>query len=195
MILSFNAINSLRQHIRSTARIHGIITDGGKAPNVVPDHSAATFIVRAADDAYLDELEEKVLSCFIGAATATGAKLEFKWDKLRYAAMRSNMNLAQLYAGNMRTIGREVHFPKPDAFTGSTDMGNVSRLTPAIHPMVAIAPKEISIHSPEFALAAASEDGINGMCDAAKALAMTVVDLLSNPDTLRKVRDEFKQGQ
>ncbi len=195
MILAFNAINSLRQHIRSTARIHGIITDGGKAANVVPDHSAATFIVRASDDAYLDELEEKVLSCFVGAATATGAKLEYKWDELRYAAMRSNMTLAQLYAGNMKKIGREVYFPKPDASAGSTDMGNVSRLTPAIHAMVAIAPKEISIHSPEFALAAASKEGIHGMCDAAKGLAMTVVDLLSNSETMRKVRDEFIKGQ
>ena len=195
MILSFNAINSLRQHIRSTARIHGIVTDGGKAPNVVPDHSAATFIVRAADDADLDELEEKVINCFIGAATATSARLEYRWDELRYAAMRSNMTLAHLYADNMRTIGREMHFPKPDTSTGSTDMGNVSQLTPAIHPMVAIAPRGISIHSPEFASAAASEDGIKGMCDAAKALAMTVADLLSNSETMRKVKDEFKHGQ
>jgi amidohydrolase len=195
MILAFNAINSLRQHIKSTARIHGIITDGGKVPNVVPDHSAATFIVRAADDAYLDELEGKVLNCFIGAATATGARLQYKWDELRYAAMHSNMTLAQLYADNMKKIGREIYFPEPDASTGSTDMGNVSRLTPAIHAMVAIAPNEISIHSPEFALATASENGIRGMCDAAKALAMTVVDLLSDSGTIRKVRDEFNRGQ
>jgi len=195
MIMAFNGINSLRQHIRSTARIHGIITDGGKVPNVVPDHSAATFIVRAADNSYLDELEEKVLNCFVGAATATGAKLEYKWDELRYAAMRSNMNLAHLYADNMRKFGREVYFPKPDASTGSTDMGNVSQLTPSIHAMVAIATKEISIHSPEFAIAAASEKGICGMLDAAKAVAMTVFDLLSNSATMRKVSEEFNQGK
>ena len=78
---------------------------------------------------------------------------------------------------------------------GSTDMGNVSWVTAAIHPMLAIAPKGISQHSSEFAAAAASETGINGMCDAAKAIAMTVVDLLSDSEKLQKVKEEFKQGQ
>ncbi|MCX6003324.1 MAG: M20 family metallopeptidase [Chloroflexi bacterium] len=195
MILSFNNINALRQHIKSTARIHGIITDGGQAANIVPAHSAAEFYVRAADDAYLDELIQKVLNCFIGAATATGARFEYTPDNLRYASMCNNMTLAQLYVDNMRIIGREVKFPQSTIplDTGSTDMGNVSQLVPAIHPALAIAPKSVSVHSPEFATAAASDDGINGMCDAAKAIAMIVVDLLSNPETLRKVRDEFKQ--
>ena len=102
MILSFNNINALRQHIQSTARIHGIITDGGQAANIVPAHSAGEFYVRAADDAYLDELLQKVLNCFIGAAAATGARLEYKPDVLRYASMHSNMTLAQLYVNNMR---------------------------------------------------------------------------------------------
>jgi amidohydrolase len=193
MILSFNAIGALRQHIRSTARIHGIITDGGKAANVVPDHSAAEFFVRAADDTYLDELEQKVLNCFIGAAQATGARLEYRWDENRYAAMRSNMTLAQLYADNMKRLGRRVPIPNPGAGAGSTDMGNVSQVVPAIHPMIAIAPRNISIHSPEFAQAAASDVGIQGMVDAAKAVAGMIVDLLANPDTLRKVKEEFSR--
>jgi amidohydrolase len=195
LILSFNNINALRQHIRNNARIHGIITDGGQAANIVPAHSAGEFYVRAADDAYLDELMQKVLNCFTGAANATGARLEFKPDDLRYAGMRNNMTLAQLYIDNMRTIGREVTLPQSAAQTGagSTDMGNVSQFAPAIHPYVAIAPRGVSVHTPEFAVAAASEEGINGMCDAAKALAMIVVDLLSNPEILRKVKDEFNQ--
>ncbi len=193
MILSFNAIGALRQHIRSTARIHGIITDGGKAANVVPDHSAAEFIVRAADDTYLDVLEQKVLNCFIGAAQATGARLEYRWDEQRYAAMRSNMTLAQLYADNMKSVGRKVPIPNPGAGAGSTDMGNVSQIAPAIHPMVAIAPRTISIHSPEFAQAAASDAGIQGMVDAAKAVAGMIVDLLASPDTLHKVKEEFSR--
>ena len=194
MILSFNAIGALRQHMRSTARIHGIITDGGKAANVVPDHSAAEFMVRAADDTYLDELEQKVLNCFIGAAQATGARLKYRWDEQRYAAMRSNMTLAQLYAANMKTVGRKVPIPNPGAGAGSTDMGNVSQIVPAIHPMVAIAPRTISIHSPEFAQAAASDAGIQGMVDAAKAVAGMIVDLLANPDTLQKVKEEFSRA-
>jgi amidohydrolase len=196
MILSFNNINALRQHIQSTARIHGIITHGGIAPNIVPDYSSGAFYVRASDDAYLDELLQKVLNCFKSAATATGARLEYKQDELRYATMRNNMALAQLYVNNMRAIGREVKIPKSKLSfinMGSTDMGNVSQVTAAIQPVVAIAPKGVLSHSPEFAVAAASEGGIDGMCDAAKALAMTVYDLLSNPDNLKKVRDEFNK--
>ena len=196
MILSFNNINALRQHIQSTARIHGIITEGGHAPNIVPEHSAGEFYVRAADDVYLDELLQKVLNCFIGAGLATGARLEYKPNILRYASMYSNMTLARLYVDNMQTIGREVKLfeSKIPLNVGSTDMGNVSRVTPSIHPMLAIAPKSISQHSAEFAAAAASETGINAMCEAAKAIAMTAVDLLSNAEMLQKVREEFKQG-
>ena len=197
MILSFNSINALRQHIQSTARIHGIITDGGQAANIVPAHSAGEFYVRAADDTYLDELLQKVLNCFIGAAAATGARLEYKPNVLRYASMHSNMTLAQLYVSNMHSVGREVKLSESNVplNVGSTDMGNVSWVTAAIHPMLAIAPKGISPHSAEFATAAASEAGINGLIDAAKTVAMTVVDLLSNAETMQKVREEFKQGQ
>src|SRR4030042_2499426 len=85
ILQSFTAINSLRQHIKETARIHGIITDGGEAANIVPAHSAGTFIVRAEDDAYLDELKERVLNCFVGAAVATGARLEYRWTEGSYA--------------------------------------------------------------------------------------------------------------
>jgi amidohydrolase len=193
MILSYNAIGALRQQMRSTARVHGIIKEGGQAANVIPDHTRAEFIVRAADDAYLDELEEKVLNCFIGAAQATGCRLEYKWDEQRYAAMRSNIALAQLYADNIKITGRTARIPTPGAGGGSTDMGNVSQVAPAIHPMIAIARRGVSIHSREFADAAASEGGIQGMADAAKAVAGMITDLLSNPGTLQKVREEFKK--
>ena len=193
MLQSFAAINSLRQHIKSTARIHGIITDGGEAANVVPAHSAGNFIVRAEDDAYLDELGQKVLNCFTGAATASGARLEYKWDDMRYASMRNNLTLAQLFVQNMQILGRKVQLASQSRAFGSTDMGNVSQLVPGIQPVVAIAPAEVLTHSPEFASAAASQAGIKGLLDAAKALAMTVVDLLASPETMTKVKEEFRQ--
>jgi len=195
MILSFDAIAALRQQMRSTARVHGIITHGGDAANVIPDHTAATFIVRAADDAYLDDLEKRVLNCFTGAATATGARLEYRWDDVRYAAMISNITLAKLYADNMKTLGREARIPPAGPGFGSTDMGNVSQVTAAIHPMVAVAPRGVQIHSPDFARAAVSEAAFKGMVDAAKAVAMTVVDLLGSPEKLRQVREEFSRTQ
>jgi len=191
MLLSFAAINALRQHIKSTARIHGIITDGGKAANIVPAHSAGLFMVRAKENGYLDELKQKVLNCFTGAATATGARLEYKWDNVCYAPMRNNRPLAQLFARNMRSLGRRVTLSETGGGFGSTDMGNVSQLVPAIHPQVAIAKRGVSIHSPRFAVVAASEEGIEGMLDAAKSLAMTVVDLLASTETVNQIKKEF----
>jgi metal-dependent amidase/aminoacylase/carboxypeptidase family protein len=194
MVQSFNAVNSLRQHIKSKARIHGIITDGGEAANIVPAHSAATFIVRAEDDNYLNELKQRVLNCFTGAATATGARLKYRWGDVIYAAMRNNLTLARLFKQNMESLGRRVKLVDPDSAFGSTDMGNVSQLVPSIHPEVAIAPEDVIVHSPEFALAAASEAGSQGLLDAAKALAMTVVDLVSNPEVVSKIKEEFRRG-
>jgi len=195
LIIAYNSISVLRQHIRDSARIHGIITDGGQAPNVVPDHSAGSFMVRARDDDYLDELEQKVINCFTSGATATGAQLKYKWDEVRYATMRNNLTLAQLFQQNMQSLGRNPAFGNPNASFGSTDMGNVSHLVPAIHPYVAIAPRGIQVHTTEFAAAAASEAGIRGMLDAAKALAMTAVDLLANREILTKVKEEFERGR
>ncbi len=193
MLQSFAAINSLRQHIKDKARIHGIITHGGEAANVVPDYSAGTFLVRAEDDAYLSELQQKVINCFIGAATATGARLEYKWAGICYEAMRNNITLARLFRQNVKSLGREMQLSNPNKSFGSTDMGNVSQLVPSIHPSVAIAPVHVAIHSPQFASAAASEAGIQGLLDAAKALALTVTDLVANPEILTKVKEEFQQ--
>jgi len=191
MLQSFNAINSLRQHIKPKSRVHGIITDGGKAANVVPAHSAGVFLVRAEDDTYLNELKQKVLNCFIGVATASGTRLEYRWGDISYAPLRNNLTLAQLFRQNMEILGRKMPLSDPSSSFGSTDFGNVSQLVPSIHPFVAIAPVEEGVHSPQFATAAISEAGIQGLLDAAKALAMTVVDLVANPEIVVKVKDEF----
>ncbi|MFC2001097.1 M20 family metallopeptidase [Chloroflexota bacterium] len=195
MLQSFAAINSLRQHIRDKARIHGIITDGGEAANIVPDHSAGNFIVRAEDDTYLDELKARVLNCFMGAATMTGAKLEYRWGEVRYASMRNNLTLARLFKRNMQSLGRKTFLVDPSKGIGSSDIGNVSQLAPSIHPLVAIAPTGVLIHSPQFTLAAASEAGVRGLLDGAKAVAMTVVDILASPETVARVREEFSGGK
>ena len=195
MLQSFTAINSLRQHIKDTARIHGIITDGGQAANVVPEHSAGNFIVRAEDDIYLEELKEKVLNCFIGAATATGTTLEYRWGNVQYASMLNNLTLAQLFSRNMRALGRKMKLRDSSESFGSTDMGNVSQLVPSIHAMVAIAPADVMIHSHQFVKAAASETAMRGLIDSAKALTMTVVDVLASPETADKIKQEFQQGK
>jgi len=191
MIQSYNAINSLRQHIKDGARIHGVITDGGEAANIVPAHTSASFFVRAIDDEYLDILKEKVIDCFTGAAVATGAELKYKWDTIRYAAMINNMTMARLFRDNMKALGYDIPLGGDKFWGGSSDVGNVSRLVPTIQPLVSIAPDDVLIHTPEFAERAKTEDSLRSMLDAAKAMAMTVIDLLGSPDNLAKSRDEF----
>ncbi len=195
MLMSYAAINSLRQHIKDSARIHGIITDGGEAANIVPAHTAGHFIVRAAEDSYLDELKERVLNCFMGAATATGAKLKYKWGEARYAPLRNNFTLARIFRKNLQSLGRRVHLVDPRIGIGSSDIGNVSRVVPSIHPLIAIASARAVTHSPQFAETAASEAGMRGLIDAAKALAMTVVDLVAEPTMLVKVKKELEQDK
>jgi amidohydrolase len=193
MILAFTSINSLRQHIRGDARIHGIITDGGEAPNIVPAHSAAVFLVRALDYDYLAELKDKVLNCFTGASIASGARLEYRWRDRIYAPMKNNMILAGLFKKNLESLGRQVEAFDPHFGLGSTDMGNVSQVVPSIHATIAIAPTDALIHTPEFAAAAASQAGHKGLLDAAKAMAMTVADILQ-PGMLDKINQEFYRG-
>lgn len=193
MVLAFTSIDSLRQHIRRDARIHGIITDGGEAPNIVPAHSAAEFLVRASDNEYLAELRDKVLNCFRGASVASGARLEYRWRDKTYAPMKNNVTMAQLFSRNLESLGRQVvPFDSSSGF-GSTDMGNVSQVVPSMHPTIAIASPEVPAHTPEFAAAAASEAGHEGLIDAAKAMAMTVADILQ-PGKLDRIRQEFCSG-
>jgi amidohydrolase len=190
MILAFTSINSLRQHIKAEARIHGIITDGGEAPNIVPAHSAATLFIRALNNDYLDELKDKVLNCFTGASIATGARLEYRWGDGTYAPMKNNATLAGLFKQNLESLGRHVEAFDRRFGLGSTDMGNVSQVVPSIHPTITIAPFKVLIHTPEFAAAAASEAGHEGLIDAARAMAMTVADILQ-PGMLDKIKQEF----
>jgi amidohydrolase len=195
MILSYNAINALRQHVKESARIHGIITDGGEAANVVPAHTAATFLVRARDNAYLDILKEKVLNCFAGAAAATGAELKYKWAGVRYAAMQNNMALARLFRKNMQDLGIPIPIGDTSGNEGSSDVGNVSSLAPTIQPMIGIAPASVSLHTPEFQKIAATEKSLHRLLDAAKAMAMTAADLLADPRALAGARAEFQKSK
>jgi amidohydrolase len=192
LIIAYNAVNSLRQHIRTTARIHGVITDGGDAPNVVPGHTAASFMVRAEDDDYLEELKARVENCFAAGARATGARLELTWNENQYAAMRTNAALAEAHRRNLAVIGRDVPADEVPRPLGSTDMGNVSKVVPSIHPSIAIAPGDVNGHSPEFAEYAASNSGQKAVIDGAKALAMTAIDVLGDAGLREAMRLEFE---
>ena len=194
MIVSFNAINSLRQHQKEGSRIHGIITDGGQAPNVVPDHSAGTFFVRAMDDQYLEELKERVVDCFQAGATASRARLEYRWSEAQYRTMNNNVVMSERFAKNMKALGRDID-PYQDKIFGSTDMGNVSYMIPSIHPIIAVSPVAVPIHTVEFEAYAKSEKAHQAMIVGATAMAWTVVDLLSEKILLDKAKEAFCVGR
>lgn len=190
MISAFNNINALRLHIKDKSRIAGVITDGGKVANIIPEHSAGNFFIRAAEDAYLDELREKVLNCFEAAALSTGTRLEYRWG-FRCPTVRTNSTLVDLWKNNFEALGHKV-----DEFietSASTDLGNVSHVVPSIHPFVDIASQKISVHSAEFAAAAASDRGMQALIDSTKSLAMTAVDVIAQPETLSRIKEEFLQ--
>ncbi len=195
MILAYNGINALRQHIRRTARVHGVITDGGAAPNIVPGHAAASFLVRAEDDAYLEELKARVAACFEAGAKATGATLELQWNINQYSAMNTNPAIAAACRRNFASLGRDVADDENPRPLGSTDMGNVSNVVPGIHPTIAIAPVEVNGHSPEFAVCAISEAGDRAVIDGAKALAMTAIDILADADLRLRMREDFARSR
>jgi amidohydrolase len=192
MIMSFTAIGALRQQTMDKSRIHGIITNGGEVANVIPDYTSAKFLVRADDNYYLNELKDKVLDCFKGAARATGCKLKHKWGNRVYNTMNSNFYLADLFTENMRSLGREMQPFDPIYGFGSTDMGNVSHVVPAIHPSISITDTIlVHTHTMEFARAAVSGVGDKAVLDGAKALAMTIVDLLGSKKNIESMNQEF----
>jgi amidohydrolase len=194
LVIAYVGIATLRQHIRADARIHGIITNGGAVPNVVPDYAAGRFFVRARDDQYLDETVQRVLACFRAGAEATGARVEHRFPSKRYSAMRSNPTLATTFARNLHLLGLDETPPDPARGSGSSDMGNVSQVVPALHPSIAIAPMGVAGHSLQFTEYAGSAAGMQGQAHAAKVMAMTVVELFARPDLLAQAADEFRSG-
>jgi amidohydrolase len=182
LLLGYQAISNLRQHIQATERIHGIVTDGGMAPNIVPDFAAGDFYVRAATVEALSALKPRAQACFEGAAKASGCTVEVRWAGVDYLDLNTNWPLAARFQRNAEALGR-TFFPLeklPAGSSGSTDMGNVSYRVPSIHPMLAAAPSNVVIHHPDFATWAGSEMGDAAALDGAKALAMTAVDYLTD---------------
>ena len=193
VVTAYQSIAQLRQHIRNTDRIHGIITEGGLAPNIVPERAACRFYVRAADAHELAPLKARVQKCFEAGALATGCTLEIHWGDTDYLDLKTNWPMAEMYEANAVKLGREF-FPLkelPAGYAGSTDMGNVSHRVPSIHPMLGVAPGGVIIHNPEFTRHAASPAGDAAVIDGAKSLAMTALDLMADAAKLAAARADF----
>ncbi len=190
VLLTFNAINALREHVRPDVRIHGIVTQGGVAANIVPEKAVARFYVRASNRKYLDQVVSKVVNCARGAALATGAKLTVCNFEYSFDEMRTNSVLAQAMLANLTALGEDV-VPSGEG-VGSLDMGNVSQVVPAIHPYIAIGPANLVCHTREFAQAAGGPGGVRALVVGAKALAATALDVLTRPDLRAAAWEEFK---
>jgi len=194
VVLSFTNLNALRQQLREDVRIHGIITDGGQAPNIIPDYAAARFCIRALDLEYLHDLQRRVVACFEAAAQATGATVAIHEEGEKYHPMKCNRALGALFRANLEALGERVEQTPEDQDLGSTDVGNVSQVVPTIHPTIALTDRsEVVCHSAAFAEAAGGAAGDRAMLIAAKALAMTAVDLFSRPEALQTIQQEFDQ--
>ncbi|MEQ9146418.1 MAG: M20 family metallopeptidase [Parvibaculaceae bacterium] len=195
LITAYQAIAQLRQHIKPTERIHGIVKEGGVAPNIVPDRTRGVFYVRAADALELAALKKRVHACFEAGALASGCQADIRWAKADYLDMKTSWPIAHAYEENARALGRDL-FPldkMPAGSAGSTDMGNVSHRVPSIHPMIASAPPSVVIHNPEFAKWAASDMGDKACLDGAKALAMTAIDFMTDRKMQEAARTQFEE--
>jgi amidohydrolase len=192
LLLAYQAISNLRQHIRDNERIHGIITEGGQAPNIVPDRSAGDFYVRAVDEKALAALKPRVQACFEAGARATGCEVEVNWANVDYLDLNTNWPLADAFQRHAEGLGREFIKPGESGGAGSTDMGNVSHRLPSIHPIIAAAPANVVIHNPEFTKWAGSERGDLAALDGAKALALTAAEFLTTSGLQHASRRAFE---
>lgn len=194
VVLLYNAISMLRQQVRSDVRIHGIIQSGGAAANIIPDYAAIRYRTRAEDSEYLSTIVERVLACARGAAEATGCRLEWREYMPAYENTVPNRVLLDVMIANMRSLGLEVGTRRRRRGRGSTDFGNVTRRTPGAEARIAITNRpDVPGHSIGFRDAAGSNKGREVLVQAAKALAMTAVDLLVNPEVLQRAKAAFAE--
>jgi amidohydrolase len=190
VILTFNGINALRQHIKSDVRIHGIIKEGGLAANIVPERAVAQFYIRSLDRKYLNEVVEKIKNVARGAALMTGAELEISNYELSYDNMLTNKHLSETFTSNLRLLGVK-DIKSSDSGYGSIDMGNVSHVVPAIHPHIGLGNPELIGHTREMADLTITEQGHDALLKGAAAMAYTGYDLIVNKELLKQVKEEF----
>ena len=191
VIQTFNNINALRQQTRSDARIHGIITKGGDACNIIPEHCVCRFYVRAGKKAYLKHLYQQVVNCGKAAALATGCDVKIRSFELAYDDLATNQTLNELFAKSLLEIGVEKIQELGEDY-GSVDAGNVSYVCPTIHPYFPITTESIPGHTREFAASTQTEYAKDRMMEAAGAMALAGYRILTEPAVLAAIRREFQ---
>jgi metal-dependent amidase/aminoacylase/carboxypeptidase family protein len=194
VLQTFQLIDNARVHMRDGVRVHGIITNGGKAVNIIPEEAEAQFSVRAPTVSELKRVIERVHRCASAAAFATGCTLHYT-EKMGYQDMRDNMTMADLFGEHLQSLGRSAMRNDPTMGAGSTDMGDVSHVVPTIHPYIAICERGASMcHQRSFTELSASDAAVDAMLLAAKAMAQTTFSLLRDASLLQRVKQEFGDG-
>jgi amidohydrolase len=183
------SLGLLRQHIKQTDRLHGIVTKGGEAPNIIPAFASAKYIIRGDNLQELEELREKVYRCFEAGALATGSKLQIRGGDKPYAEMHYDHGMGAIYKKNAEALGRA--FPDlgvmGQRMAASTDMGNVSLKMPSIHPMISINSLPAVNHQPEFTAHCITAEADKAVLDGALAMAWTAIDLAQDEPTRRRL--------
>jgi amidohydrolase len=172
-------VSTFRQQMQTTDKIHGIITHGGDAPNIIPSHTRSEWYVRAATKDRLTYMYERFTAMAEAAASSANCTVEFAQSGHPYEDILSEPTMVALFAANSEALGRKMRWQKehPLSNAGSTDMGNVSHVVPAIHPMIGMDTKGAVNHQPEFAAHTITPDGERAMRDGALAMAWTIIDL------------------
>ena len=190
VILTFNGVSALRQQIHPDARIHGIVTDGGQAANIIPERAAMVLGLRSPDGRYVEELMSRVEACARGAAAATGTTLEVSRGQF-HDGIKFNRALAEAVKENARALGFEM----TARFVGaSTDLGNLTQVVPTLSYGLPTCPPGVGMHTREALAAGAEEIGLAGMMNGARVMAMTAIDLLASPELVDRVRRDFEAG-
>jgi amidohydrolase len=185
VLLTFNAINCLRQQMLETNRVHGIVTRGGDAPNTVPDHTRAQVYVRALESEELQTLTARVEKCAQAGALATGCSVEIDRFEPHYDHVASDPRLVDLFHRNLATQVTEQRIDTAPEPISSTDMGNVSQLVPAIHPLMAVATPGVQVHTRDFAAETVTARALEAITAAAYAMACTGLDVIVGAPTGR----------
>ncbi len=197
MINFFNLISAFRQQTKDEARFHGVISDGGLAPNVIPDYTRANFYIRANTQGYAEELERRIAACAEGAALGTGTTVKISQFEVDFKDTVSNMYLNELACQQIEKFGQVIPRRGTDVLPGSSDMGDVSHACPAIQLGCGMGPMEgveaYEAHTSEFAQMACSEQAMNNCLDFVKGFALTAVELLTNPEHLQAIKTEFNE--
>lgn len=194
VIQLFNGINALRQHLTDDVRIHGIITHGGDAPNIVPEYAKARFYIRAKTRKTLNEVTKKVENIAKGAALATGAIVNIKFFQNKVDNFCVNKKFNDLFVEVMEELGEPINKDIREG-SGSTDAGNVSHVVPTLHPYIKIGPKSLVGHTIEFCKAACSEEGDKSLIIGAKSLSLTALNIFVDDNKLKEIKKEFNSNK